>query len=124
MEKTVDVLVIGGGPGGSTAAALLAKNGLNVLLLERLACTLRNTAPWSLPPPSSAWPKAKCVRRKPGLFSSTYIAAPTRGCSCLYPACTNDIKAPMIISGMRKSWYTKKSDGKSPCATSPPSSQA
>jgi flavin-dependent dehydrogenase len=25
MEKIVDVLVIGGGPGGSTAAALLAK---------------------------------------------------------------------------------------------------
>jgi flavin-dependent dehydrogenase len=35
MEKIVDVLVIGGGPGGSTAAALLAKNGLKVLLLER-----------------------------------------------------------------------------------------
>lgn len=31
----VDVLVIGGGPGGSTAAALLAKAGLRVLLLER-----------------------------------------------------------------------------------------
>lgn len=35
MEKKVDVLVIGGGPGGSTAAALLARNGLKVLLLER-----------------------------------------------------------------------------------------
>jgi flavin-dependent dehydrogenase len=35
MEQTVDVLVIGGGPGGSTAAALLARNGFKVLLLER-----------------------------------------------------------------------------------------
>ncbi|HXB21678.1 MAG TPA: NAD(P)/FAD-dependent oxidoreductase [Candidatus Solibacter sp.] len=35
MEQIVDVLVIGGGPGGSTAAALLAKHGLKVLLLER-----------------------------------------------------------------------------------------
>lgn len=30
-----DVLVIGGGPGGSTAATLLARNGFDVLLLER-----------------------------------------------------------------------------------------
>src|SRR5436309_5356094 len=30
-----DVLVIGGGPGGSTAATLLAKKGFDVLLLER-----------------------------------------------------------------------------------------
>jgi flavin-dependent dehydrogenase len=35
LETNVDVLVIGGGPGGSTAAALLAKNGFKVLLLER-----------------------------------------------------------------------------------------
>ncbi|MGW3964180.1 NAD(P)/FAD-dependent oxidoreductase [Amycolatopsis sp. NPDC005003] len=32
---TKKVLVIGGGPGGSTAAALLARNGVDVLLLER-----------------------------------------------------------------------------------------
>jgi len=34
-EQPVTVLVIGGGPGGSTAAAMLAKGGLKVLLLER-----------------------------------------------------------------------------------------
>lgn len=35
MNRRVQVLVVGGGPGGSTAAALLAKTGLDVLLLER-----------------------------------------------------------------------------------------
>ncbi|SMD26351.1 NAD(P)/FAD-dependent oxidoreductase [Kibdelosporangium aridum] len=34
-DKDVDILVIGGGPAGSTAAAMLARNGFNVLLLER-----------------------------------------------------------------------------------------
>ena len=37
MIKYVNVLVIGGGPGGSTAAALVAKAGLRVLVLEREA---------------------------------------------------------------------------------------
>jgi len=35
MHRHTSVLVIGGGPGGSTAAALLAKAGMQVLLLER-----------------------------------------------------------------------------------------
>jgi flavin-dependent dehydrogenase len=37
MIKYVNVLVIGGGPGGSTAAALVAKAGLRALVLEREA---------------------------------------------------------------------------------------
>jgi flavin-dependent dehydrogenase len=36
-RQTVDVLVIGGGPGGSTAATCLARGGLRVALVEREA---------------------------------------------------------------------------------------
>ena len=35
LNLSADVLVIGGGPGGSTAAAMLARKGWRVLLLER-----------------------------------------------------------------------------------------
>ncbi len=35
MSKEYDVIVVGAGPGGSTLAALLAKNGLNVLMLDK-----------------------------------------------------------------------------------------
>src|SRR5688500_13903559 len=35
MKKHCDVLVIGGGPGGSTIAALLAERGRDVVLLEK-----------------------------------------------------------------------------------------
>lgn len=35
MKSTVDVAIIGGGPAGSTAASMLAKNGVSVLVLER-----------------------------------------------------------------------------------------
>ena len=34
-DRDVDVLVVGGGPGGSTAATFLAKGGLSVALVER-----------------------------------------------------------------------------------------
>ena len=35
MKKNYDVIVIGGGPAGSTAAAVLAMKGRSVLLLEK-----------------------------------------------------------------------------------------
>ncbi|HZA95459.1 MAG TPA: FAD-dependent oxidoreductase, partial [Burkholderiaceae bacterium] len=34
-ELSADVVIIGGGPGGSTAGALLAQRGWRVLLLEK-----------------------------------------------------------------------------------------
>ena len=34
-SKTTDILVVGGGPAGSTAAALLARRGWDVTLIER-----------------------------------------------------------------------------------------
>jgi flavin-dependent dehydrogenase len=37
-DLTTDVLVIGGGPGGSTAATMLARKGHQVVLLERARC--------------------------------------------------------------------------------------
>jgi phytoene dehydrogenase-like protein len=35
MSKKYDVIVIGAGPGGATSAAILAKSGLKVLLLDK-----------------------------------------------------------------------------------------
>jgi geranylgeranyl reductase family protein len=35
MSKSADIIVVGGGPAGSSAAYLLAKQGLNVLVLEK-----------------------------------------------------------------------------------------
>ena len=37
MEKIYDMIVVGGGPGGYTAALYAARAGLNVLLIERLS---------------------------------------------------------------------------------------
>ena len=35
LPHAADVIVIGGGPGGSTAATMLARKGLHVLLFEK-----------------------------------------------------------------------------------------
>ena len=40
-ERHCDVLVIGGGPAGSTAAALLAEKGHQVTLLEKAKSLMR-----------------------------------------------------------------------------------
>ena len=44
MEGLYDVAVIGGGPAGSTAGALLAMHGRRVVVLERTAELMRRFA--------------------------------------------------------------------------------
>jgi sarcosine oxidase subunit beta len=39
--RDADVLVVGAGPGGSTAATFLAQGGLRVALVEREICKAR-----------------------------------------------------------------------------------
>ena len=46
MEHIYDVIIIGGGPGGYTAALYTARAGLDVLLVEKLSAgTLLSPAP-------------------------------------------------------------------------------
>ena len=37
MERIYDMIIVGGGPGGYTAALYAARAGLDVLLIERLS---------------------------------------------------------------------------------------
>lgn len=54
MAPRWDVAVVGAGPGGSTAAARLAKSGLEVLLLDRAAFPRDKTCGDALSPPGLA----------------------------------------------------------------------
>src|SRR5579864_6844209 len=49
MRSNFDVAVLGGGPGGSTVAGLLAQQGIGVVLVERTDYS-RRRAGESLPP--------------------------------------------------------------------------
>ena len=55
MRESTQILVVGGGPAGSTAAGLLAKQGFQVTLLERdqLGCRASGAAAGELSPQST-----------------------------------------------------------------------
>jgi flavin-dependent dehydrogenase len=70
VNGTVDALVVGAGPGGATAAASLAEEGLDVVLVERA------TLPRDKPCGGGLSPKA--YRQLDVDISDVVLARPTR----------------------------------------------
>ena len=90
MDSTdFDLLVIGGGPGGSTAAAFARKEGLSVCLVEREAFPRFHIGESLLPmgnevlKASGAWPKVEAgefVRKLGAEFMLADGSSPRRSC--------------------------------------------
>ena len=46
MDKVYDMIVVGGGPGGYTAALYGARAGMSVIVLEKLSAGGQMDLPW------------------------------------------------------------------------------